>query len=104
MSTAKHPNIILILTDHFRRDALGKSTPNLMALAAAGNAVYQRVLRHAAVWTIADIDHHRDVPIANGSMREPGRCDSSGASGRYVYAPPSAGGILYGNDWQAPLY
>ena len=36
MSTAKHPNIILILTDHFRRNALGKSTPNLMALAATG--------------------------------------------------------------------
>ncbi|HLV35319.1 MAG TPA: sulfatase-like hydrolase/transferase [Spirillospora sp.] len=30
------PNIILILTDHFRRDALGKSTPNLLALANAG--------------------------------------------------------------------
>lgn len=30
------PNIILIMTDHFRRDALGKSTPNLMALANAG--------------------------------------------------------------------
>lgn len=30
------PNILLILTDHFRRDALGHSTPNLMALAADG--------------------------------------------------------------------
>lgn len=32
----KKPNIILILTDHFRRDAVGKSTPNLMALAKGG--------------------------------------------------------------------
>jgi choline-sulfatase len=30
------PNIILILTDHFRRDALGPATPNLNALAASG--------------------------------------------------------------------
>lgn len=30
------PNIILIMTDHFRRDALGPSTPNLLALANAG--------------------------------------------------------------------
>jgi len=30
------PNIILILTDHFRRDAVGPSTPNLQALAAEG--------------------------------------------------------------------
>lgn len=29
-------NIILILTDHFRRDALGPSTPNLMSLAERG--------------------------------------------------------------------
>lgn len=34
MST--QPNIILILTDHFRRDALGKSIPNLMRLAEGG--------------------------------------------------------------------
>jgi arylsulfatase A-like enzyme len=36
------PNIILILTDHFRPDALGPSTPNLTTLAEAevqfGNA------------------------------------------------------------------
>ena len=30
------PNIILILTDHFRRDALGPHTPNLLRLAAEG--------------------------------------------------------------------
>ena len=30
------PNIILIMTDHFRPDALGKHTPNLMQLAASG--------------------------------------------------------------------
>jgi arylsulfatase A-like enzyme len=30
------PNIVLILTDHFRPDALGKSTPHLMRLAAEG--------------------------------------------------------------------
>jgi len=30
------PNIILILTDHFRPDALGRSTPNLVRLAADG--------------------------------------------------------------------
>lgn len=30
------PNIILILTDHFRRDAIGPGTPNLQALAADG--------------------------------------------------------------------
>ena len=30
------PNIILILTDHFRPDALGPSTPNLMSLAERG--------------------------------------------------------------------
>ncbi len=36
MSDHKGPNIILIMTDHFRRDALGKSTPNLMALAGTG--------------------------------------------------------------------
>jgi choline-sulfatase len=30
------PNIILIMTDHFRRDALGKSTPHLLALADQG--------------------------------------------------------------------
>jgi choline-sulfatase len=30
------PNIILILTDHFRRDALGPFTPNLIALANQG--------------------------------------------------------------------
>ena len=32
----KTPNIILILTDHFRRDVLGASTPNLLQLAAQG--------------------------------------------------------------------
>jgi arylsulfatase A-like enzyme len=32
----RQPHIILILTDHFRRDALGKSTPNLSRLAAEG--------------------------------------------------------------------
>jgi arylsulfatase len=32
----KQPNIILILTDHFRPDALGSSTPNLTALAQRG--------------------------------------------------------------------
>ena len=32
----QQPNIILILTDHFRPDALGPSTPNLMALAERG--------------------------------------------------------------------
>lgn len=31
-----HPNIILILTDHFRPDAVGSSTPNLLRLANAG--------------------------------------------------------------------
>ncbi len=36
MSSLTPPNIILIMTDHFRRDALGKSTPNLMALANTG--------------------------------------------------------------------
>ena len=36
MSDHKGPNIILIMTDHFRRDSLGKSTPNLMALAGTG--------------------------------------------------------------------
>lgn len=30
------PNIILIMTDHFRRDALGRSTPHLTALANRG--------------------------------------------------------------------
>ncbi|MBM4025431.1 MAG: hypothetical protein FJ280_08485 [Planctomycetes bacterium] len=30
------PNIILIITDHFRRDALGPHTPNLLKLAADG--------------------------------------------------------------------
>ncbi len=30
------PNVILILTDHFRRDALGPKTPNLNRLAAQG--------------------------------------------------------------------
>jgi arylsulfatase A-like enzyme len=30
------PNIILILTDHFRRDALGPHTPHLLRLAAGG--------------------------------------------------------------------
>lgn len=30
------PNLILILTDHFRRSALGGSTPNLMKLASEG--------------------------------------------------------------------
>lgn len=36
-ATAQKPNIILILTDHFRPDALSRSaTPNLMALAARG--------------------------------------------------------------------
>jgi choline-sulfatase len=30
------PNLILILTDHFRRDALGPNTPNLSALARSG--------------------------------------------------------------------
>lgn len=32
----KKPNIILILTDHFRPDSLGLNTPNLSALAAKG--------------------------------------------------------------------
>ena len=32
----EQPNIILILTDHFRPDALGPSTPNLMSLAERG--------------------------------------------------------------------
>jgi len=30
------PNIVLILTDHFRRDALGRATPNLTALSRSG--------------------------------------------------------------------
>jgi len=33
---SKQPNIILILTDHFRADAVGASTPNLMFLAERG--------------------------------------------------------------------
>jgi arylsulfatase A-like enzyme len=33
---ADSPNIILILTDHFRRDAIGPSTPNLMSVAQRG--------------------------------------------------------------------
>lgn len=33
-SKMKKPNIILILTDHFRRDTLGPATPNLMKIAA----------------------------------------------------------------------
>ncbi|UCF96905.1 MAG: sulfatase-like hydrolase/transferase [Spirochaetaceae bacterium] len=33
---ADQPNIILILTDHFRPDALGSSTPKLMSLAERG--------------------------------------------------------------------
>jgi len=32
----RQPNIILILTDHFRRDALGESTPGLQGLAERG--------------------------------------------------------------------
>ncbi|MBN2551252.1 MAG: sulfatase-like hydrolase/transferase [Spirochaetales bacterium] len=32
----ERPNIILILTDHFRPDALGPSTPNLISLAGRG--------------------------------------------------------------------
>lgn len=36
MQSGDRPNIILILTDHFRRDALGSSTPNLMGLAGQG--------------------------------------------------------------------
>jgi len=32
----KKPNIVLIMTDHFRRDAVGNSTPHLKALAARG--------------------------------------------------------------------
>ncbi len=32
----RRPNLVLILTDHFRRDAVGASTPNLMRLAARG--------------------------------------------------------------------
>ena len=36
MSYSDRPNIILILTDHFRRDALGNHTPNLMRLAHDG--------------------------------------------------------------------
>ena len=35
MAVAK-PNIILILTDHFRRDAISSSTPNLVNLASSG--------------------------------------------------------------------
>jgi len=30
------PNVVLILTDHFRRDALGRNTPRLSALARSG--------------------------------------------------------------------
>jgi choline-sulfatase len=33
---ADQPNIILILTDHFRPDAIGSSTPNLISLAEGG--------------------------------------------------------------------
>jgi choline-sulfatase len=36
MSDSHKPNIILILTDHFRRDALGNHTPNLMRLTYDG--------------------------------------------------------------------
>ena len=36
MSDSYRPNIILILTDHFRRDVLGNHTPNLMRLAHDG--------------------------------------------------------------------
>ena len=32
----QQPNIVLILTDHFRPDALGKSTPHLSKLASTG--------------------------------------------------------------------
>lgn len=35
------PNLILIMTDHFRRDALGNSTPNLKKLAARGTQFAQ---------------------------------------------------------------
>jgi choline-sulfatase len=34
--TTERPNLILILTDHFRRDAVGTSTPQLVQLAARG--------------------------------------------------------------------
>jgi len=36
MSSQQQPNIILILTDHLRRDALGPSMPNVMDLAEQG--------------------------------------------------------------------
>ncbi len=36
MSDSRRPNIVLIMTDHFRRDAVGPSTPNLMRLAERG--------------------------------------------------------------------
>ena len=36
MSENKQPNILFFLTDHFRRDAIGKWTPNLVKLANQG--------------------------------------------------------------------
>ena len=36
IETSSQPNIVLILTDHFRRDAVGASTPNLERLARRG--------------------------------------------------------------------
>ena len=37
MTHSDKPNIILIMTDHFRPDAIGRSTPNLMRLANNGS-------------------------------------------------------------------
>ena len=36
MRDSKQPNFVLIMTDHLRRDAVGRSTPNLLRLARRG--------------------------------------------------------------------
>lgn len=58
------PKIMLILTDHFRRDAVGPSTPNLRRLAgvagyeAASSELCQGLLAHRI--RLTQYTHHKE--------------------------------------------
>ncbi len=58
---SRPPNILLILTDHFRRDALGESTPNLMRLAARG-------VRFANAYCASPLCQPARVSIVTGKL------------------------------------
>ena len=62
------PNIILILTDHFRPDAVGTSTPNLLSLAETHRSQDIK-LNHTGFYEIYTTDAETLIAV-NTDLRE----------------------------------